>query len=294
MRLAGVEPAEPYIGSEVPWRCRCLTCGREVTPRLGNVRAGHGACAYCAGRAVDPDEAAAVMRAAGLEPAGPYPGAARPWPCRCMVCGRESRPRYATVSKGTGCRYCAVDRAAQALRLDPEAAAGTMRDAGLEPLETYPGAGAPWRCRCTSCGREVTPRYDDVRGGHRGCKWCAWQATAASLRMDHETAAVTMIERDLEPLEPYPGSSRLMAVPLPALRRRSHAPAREHQAGLGRLPGLRPGGVQRPAARPGGCRDQRDAGRRAGTAGALPERDDPLAEPVPEVWQGGIAPAEQH
>ena len=178
MRRAGVEPIEPYRSTAAPWRCRCRTCGREVTPQLGNVRAGHAACAYCAGRAVDPDEAAAVMRAAGLEPCGPYPGAARPWPCLCAVCGQQSKPRYATVSKGTGCRYCDVDRAKQALRLDPQAAATVMRTAGLEPLETYPGAGAPWRCRCTKCGREVTPRYDDVRGGHSGCKWCSWQATA--------------------------------------------------------------------------------------------------------------------
>ena len=151
------------------------------------------------------------MRAAGLEPGGPYPGAAQPWPCRCTICGRDSEPRYGTVSKGTGCRYCGMDRTRQALRLDPEAAAAAMRAAGLEPLETYPGAGTPWRCQCTNCGRQVTPRYDDVHGGHGGhvgCKWCAWQATAVSQRMSHETAAVTMIENGLEPLEPYPGSDR--------------------------------------------------------------------------------------
>ena len=54
MRAAGVEPTEPYTNSFTPWRCRCGTCGRRVTPRLDNVRAGHAACAYCAGRAVDP------------------------------------------------------------------------------------------------------------------------------------------------------------------------------------------------------------------------------------------------
>jgi recombinational DNA repair protein (RecF pathway) len=210
MRKAGVEPAEPYQNSAVPWRCRCRcrTCGREVTPRLTNVRAGHAACAYCAGLAVDPDEAAAVMRAAGLEPVGPYPGSARPWLCRCTRCGRESKPRYATVSMGTGCRYCGGERIRQALRLDADQAAATMREAGLEPLGAYPGAGSPWRCRCTGCGREVTPRYTDVRGGHAGCKWCAWQANAVRLRMDHETAAVLMIEHGLEPLEPYPGAGR--------------------------------------------------------------------------------------
>jgi hypothetical protein len=208
MRKAGVEPIEPYKNTSAPWRCRCRTCGREVTPRLTNVRSGHAACSYCARNAVDPDAAVAVMRAAHLEPAGPYPGATKPWPCRCTVCGQESTPRYANVYMGTGCRYCGLDRIAQALRLDADQVAATMRAAGLEPLEPYPGSGKPWRCRCAACGREVTPRYDDVRGGHGGCKWCAWQANAISLRMDYETAAVIMIENGLEPLEPYPGSGR--------------------------------------------------------------------------------------
>jgi hypothetical protein len=110
LREAGVEPIEPYKNSSAPWRCRCQACGREVAPRLTNVRSGHAACSYCVRHAVDPDAAVAVMRAAHLEPAGPYPGATKPWPCRCAACGRESTQRYANVYMGTGCRYCGVDR----------------------------------------------------------------------------------------------------------------------------------------------------------------------------------------
>ena len=55
--------------------------------------------------------------------------------------------------------------------------------------------------------KEVAARYQDVRGGHAGCKWCAWQANSATLRMDHEAAAVLMVEHGLEPLEPYPGAN---------------------------------------------------------------------------------------
>jgi len=68
MRAAGVEPIEQYPNSQSPWRCQCLACGNEVTPQLGNVRAGHAACGYCAGSKVDPVTAEAVMRAAGLIP----------------------------------------------------------------------------------------------------------------------------------------------------------------------------------------------------------------------------------
>ena len=72
MRAAGVEPLEPYPGSHAPWRCRCLTCGREVTPRYGLVSRDGGGCRYCASRAVDPAEAVDTMRRAGAEPLEPY------------------------------------------------------------------------------------------------------------------------------------------------------------------------------------------------------------------------------
>ena len=98
----GVEPIEPYPNSQSPWRCRCLACGHEVTPQLGNVRAGHAACGYCAGTKVDPVAAEAVMRAAGFIPLEPYPGSGRPWRCRCDRCGNEVSPRYAAVASGAG------------------------------------------------------------------------------------------------------------------------------------------------------------------------------------------------
>ena len=206
MLEAGAEPVEPYAGSSAPWRCRCRACGREVTPRLDNVRQGHAACAYCAGRAVDPAEAADVMRARGLDPVGAFPGAARPWRCKCLRCGRYVEPRYATVVKGAGCKYCGNERTRKALSLDGDQAREVMLAAGVKPAEPYSGAGQPWRCRCLTCGREVNPRYTDVSGGHAGCKWCAWKAAGADRRVRHQDAATVMIGRGLEPLEPYPGS----------------------------------------------------------------------------------------
>ncbi len=46
-----------------------------------------------------------------------------------------------------------------------------MRAAGAEPLLPYPGAQVPWLCRCLTCDREITPRYDNVvRGGSMPCR----------------------------------------------------------------------------------------------------------------------------
>ncbi|MCB5908649.1 hypothetical protein [Streptomyces pinistramenti] len=45
----------------------------------------------------------------------------------------------------------------------------TMHAAGLVPLVACPGAYEPWPCRCTHCGREVTPTYRQVRDEGLGC-----------------------------------------------------------------------------------------------------------------------------
>jgi formylmethanofuran dehydrogenase subunit E len=47
MLEAQLEPLDPYVLSNVPWKCRCLKCGETVFPTLHNVQAGNGGCAYC-------------------------------------------------------------------------------------------------------------------------------------------------------------------------------------------------------------------------------------------------------
>jgi hypothetical protein len=68
MLAAGFEPLTPYPGSLRPWDCRCLKCGRKSTPAYSAVRYMGTGCRYCAGNLVDPVDALADMRKAGLEP----------------------------------------------------------------------------------------------------------------------------------------------------------------------------------------------------------------------------------
>lgn len=167
MKAAGMDPLDPYRNVMAPWRSRCMTCGKESHPRLNNIKKG-ATCKWCAKNAVDPDEAAAVMLAAGLEPLIGYPGAHTPWPCRCQVCGQSVSPYYNSVRQGGGCRFC-NDTA-----ISPASAVAAMRAVGLEPLEPYPGSNTLWACRCGTCGRSVKPRYSTVTraGAVGGCRWC--------------------------------------------------------------------------------------------------------------------------
>lgn len=182
MRAADLEPLDPYPGSAlVPWRCRCLTCGGEVRPRLGDIRSKkQGGCNPCgiarrsAALRVPEAKALVVMRAADLEPLEPYPGSNKAsWRCRCLTCNDIVLPSYAVIVRGQGgCTECGRRRGGLARRVSEGEAIAIMRAASFEPLEPYPTSGAPWRCRCLECGTESAPTLTNVKGGRR-CRGCA-------------------------------------------------------------------------------------------------------------------------
>ena len=139
------------------------------------------------------EKASVVMFAAGLTPLVEYPGNKKPWLCRHEVCGREVTPRRSNIASGDGgCGFCAgnvVD--------DPSE---VMIAAGLTPLVEYPGNGTPWLCRHEVCGREVTPRRNDIVTGRGGCKFCAGHVVD-----DHSEV---MLAAGLTPLVEYPGNMK--------------------------------------------------------------------------------------
>lgn len=47
MLKAGLQPLEPYLNKEMPWKCKCLDCQNIVYPSAGNIKRGQGGCSYC-------------------------------------------------------------------------------------------------------------------------------------------------------------------------------------------------------------------------------------------------------
>lgn len=102
-------------------------------PRMGSIERGSMACRYCFGSNTTPIEvsrqikkdkaeqktlkhrahvkaALLAMKAAGVQPLEPYPGLRIPWKVKCLSCGRESTPMYASIAKGQGgCFRCGRD-----------------------------------------------------------------------------------------------------------------------------------------------------------------------------------------
>ncbi len=200
MTMSGAIPLEPYSGSNKPWLCRCITCEREITPTLGNVKNnGTKPCAYCSKKKVHPDDAVAIMKKAGLKPLIPYPGSNTKWKCLHIKCGEIVYPMHSTIVAGQGgCQKCGYIEGGLKGRVDEVFAIQIMNKAGLEPLEPYRGAGKPWKCRCLKCEQIVSPTYGSIQSG-TGCGVCAGKIVPP------EQAVARMRESKLEPLEPYPG-----------------------------------------------------------------------------------------
>jgi recombinational DNA repair protein (RecF pathway) len=192
MQFNNLEPLEPYKSTITPWKCKCLKCGKQVTPRHNSVQRGSAGCKYCAKRAVDAEDAILVMRAGSFEPLVPYPGASKPWKCKCLRCGREVQPAYTTIQSGQkGCVYCGGKK------VDPKEAFEFMISKGLQPLEPYKRADGKWKCRCAVCLKEVTPTYSTLRQGANGCIYCSGR------KVDPQDAISLFLENSLKPLVPY-------------------------------------------------------------------------------------------
>ena len=214
MIAAGLKPLEVFRGVDYPWKCLCLVCNRETSPRYKGVKKEGRGCKYCAGNAVVPEEAIAYLVSQNLKPLVPFPGAHKRWKSLCKVCHSEVTPTLSDMKQGhSGCKYCAVKIGGlkQRLSSDPEklkVILATMKKAHLEPLEDFALSNAKWKCRCMKCGETVYPQYDSIKAGSGGCMKCASQERGLKSRKNEIEAVQVMLGKNLKPLEPYPGATK--------------------------------------------------------------------------------------
>jgi len=176
----------------LPWECRCLRCGKTVSPKFGDINQGDGGCKYCGGNFVEPEAAVALMLAANIKPVVPYTNAGTKWESECLVCSRSINPTYNSVQqRQSGCKYCAKRF------IDSEDAIEIMLKAKLQPLVPYPGSQAPWKCKCLRCSREVQPALTSIQSGGKGCVYCGGK------KVDPDEAFRLMLSSGLTPLETY-------------------------------------------------------------------------------------------
>ena len=104
----GLNPLEPFKKVNSRWKCKCLICGKIVTPTYNSIKQGNGGCKYCAGLVIEPKKAVAFMKSFKLKPLVPFKSSHTKWKCKCLVCGQIVYPNFSNIYSGhNGCRYCA-------------------------------------------------------------------------------------------------------------------------------------------------------------------------------------------
>jgi hypothetical protein len=135
-----------------------------------------------------------------LEPLEEFPGTQKPWRSLCLRTGKEVAPAYGKVRDfGHRCVHCSRNQ------IDPLDASDLMTASGFKPLVEYPGANRPWKSECMKCGKTTSPSYTNVSKG-TGCKYCSGRA------VEHVDAIAAMRQRGFEPLEDFPGATKLWKV----------------------------------------------------------------------------------
>ena len=165
---AGLIPLEPYKKNTAQRLCRCMKCGRKVSPSYSNLARGLSqGCAYCSRRRVTPAEIDSEYLKADFEPLAKYRNADAPRRSRCMKCGSVVSPSWSSIKSGKRCVYC------QRKKVKLSEVDSFFLSKGAQPLARYTSAKAKRRSRCLSCSAIIFPSLSNLRSGQGACSSCA-------------------------------------------------------------------------------------------------------------------------
>jgi len=168
LSAAGFRPIGDYRGFTKPWLSVCSVCGKQSSPRPKDLLSGQG-CLWCAKNAPwTVRRAEQVFRRAKRIPLEPFVSANKPLLLRCEKCDHTARSRPSSLLGSKGwCNNCKPTA-----RWTEEKAVQVMRAAGMEPLEPYKLAKAPWKSKCLACGTIGSPAVANIANGQGGCLVC--------------------------------------------------------------------------------------------------------------------------
>ncbi len=174
MNKNGLQPLEPFKSGRKPWKSKCLKCEHVVSPRYKSIKLGQGACEYCSGTKIDPQEAINFMISRNLKPLEPFKKSRSRWKCKCLKCGDIVYPLLNSIKNGQGgCANCGLKARADKLRYTNEEAVAIFLNAGLEPLEPYVNSELKWKSKCLKCANIVFPTFHNINSGAGGCAFCS-------------------------------------------------------------------------------------------------------------------------
>jgi hypothetical protein len=179
---AGLEPLEDYGNSKTKWKCKCLSCGDIVYPKLNGIQTGEGGCKKCGmkkaglSQRLDSEQAIQIMKDAGFTPLEPYTNALTKWKTRHDVCNSIVYPKLNTISNNSsesvGCAVCAGQQVEIGLNdLGSTFPLIALEAVGWDPTSVTAGSNQKKLWRCAE-GHEWTAPVAQRTSGH-GCPSCS-------------------------------------------------------------------------------------------------------------------------
>lgn len=204
MLNAGFIPLTEYPGIREPWECQCAECGKVSMPSLHSVKSYKTKCAYCSRVRVDPVDAIRIMKASKIEPLEDYPGSAKVWRSKCLVCEKIIFPRFNRVNQGKGgCINCGRKNAnnTQIEKTLKKVLLG-IENLDLEIVGEFKGSSYDTTFKCKKCNRELVRKPLTLLRNKSGCSFCS------GYRIDDTEALKKLIGSGYNPIGERPSDSR--------------------------------------------------------------------------------------